>query len=125
MLLTVVPTSALSIFPAANTQLAAVTLPKYRELLRKLKANGSVEESSSAFQQAKQRVLLRLQQRRCGTEVLHVCMWQDLHVVTGSRAYACLGGRLGSRVVAIGLWLYYRDAIASQAGFVRSSLHHS
>lgn len=60
-----IPAAAGSLFPV-QSQLAAVTLPKYRELLRKLKANSSVEESSSAFQQAKERVLLRLQQRRWG-----------------------------------------------------------
>lgn len=60
-----IPAAAGALFPV-QSQLAAVTLPKYRELLRKLKANASVEESSSAFQQAKERVLLRLQQRRWG-----------------------------------------------------------
>lgn len=78
-----VPAAVAGIFPA-NSQLAAVTLPKYRELLRKLKAQGSVEESSSAFQQAKERVLLRLQQRRLvlgfaqltsGVDRLHSWAW--------------------------------------------------
>ena len=59
-----VPSGALSTLLPAQAQLSAVTLTKWRELLRKLKANGSVEESSSTFQAANERVLLRIQQRR-------------------------------------------------------------
>ncbi|GAB4819514.1 hypothetical protein N2152v2_006560 [Parachlorella kessleri] len=64
MLATLLPSGALSVLPASTQPLATVTLPKYRELLRKLKSHGSVEESNASFQQAKERVLLRLQQRR-------------------------------------------------------------
>ena len=49
----------------AKAQLAAATLPRYKELLQKLRSNANaVEEPSAAFAQAKERVLLRLQQRR-------------------------------------------------------------
>lgn len=74
MLATLLPSGALSILPASTQPLATVTLPKYRELLRKLKSHGSVEESSSSFQQAKERVLLRLQQRRYTVDCVGCCM---------------------------------------------------
>ena len=49
----------------AKAQLAAATLNRYKELIHKLRANANaVEEPSATFAQARERVLLRLQQRR-------------------------------------------------------------
>lgn len=46
-------------------QLATATLAKYREAIRKLRSNAeALDESSTAFMQAKERVLFRLQQKR-------------------------------------------------------------
>lgn len=107
--------------PAKAQWLASTTLPKYRELLRQARARqASEEESGSLFQQARERVLLRLRERRRG----------GAPRVDPRRAFSRLQERMAETRLSLRalknehkqrLQAYYRSALAGSATNASSS----
>lgn len=111
-------TSAGSVLLPAKAHLAQTTVGKYRELLRKFKANGTAgerldESGAAAFQQAKERVLARVRER---SERVRVDPLGALHRLQERLAEARVSLRGLREDQRQRLQRYYVEAVSSRGG---------